>query len=44
MSDVPGFYAGLIVAGSEVMRGWADRIEIKQREGASCLYEMTLTS
>ena len=44
VSDVPGFYAGLIVAGSEVMRGWADRIEIKQREGASCLYEMTLTS
>lgn len=44
VSGVPGFYAGLICAGSEVIRGWADQMVVKERDGASCLYELTLTN
>jgi uncharacterized protein (TIGR02265 family) len=43
VSDVPGFYAGLIGAGADYMDGWADRIDIKAREGASCLYVLQRT-
>ncbi len=43
VSDVPGFYAGLIGAGADVIPGWPDRIEVKQRDGAACLYELKLT-
>lgn len=42
VSDVPGFYAGLLSAGSGKLDGWPDRIEIKQRDGASCLYSLTV--
>lgn len=41
--DVPGFYAGLISAGADFMQGWSDQIEIKAREGPSCLYLLTNT-
>lgn len=43
VTDVPGFYAGLIGAGAEFMQGWSDRIDIKARDGASCLYLLTRT-
>jgi uncharacterized protein (TIGR02265 family) len=43
VSDVPGFYAGLIGAGADFMPGWADRIDIKARDGLSCLYELKRT-
>jgi uncharacterized protein (TIGR02265 family) len=43
VSGVPGFYAGLIGAGSEYMQGWADTIDIKHREGPSCLFELKVT-
>ncbi len=41
--DVPGFYAGLIGTGADFMQGWADQVEIKARDGASCLYSLTRT-
>lgn len=43
VSDVPGFYAGLIGAGADMIPGWPDRIEVKKRDGAACLYELKLT-
>lgn len=43
VTDVPGFYAGLIGAGADFMPGWADRIDIKQRDGDACLYELKIT-
>jgi uncharacterized protein (TIGR02265 family) len=43
VTDVPGFYAGLIGAGADVIPGWPDRIEVKKREGAACLFEFQLT-
>ncbi|MFO0598862.1 MAG: DUF2378 family protein [Myxococcaceae bacterium] len=43
VTDVPGFYAGLIGAGADYMQGWSDRIEIKSREGAACTYLLTRT-
>lgn len=43
VTDVPGFYAGLIGAGVDFIPGWPDRMEIKQRDGAGCLYELKLT-
>lgn len=42
VTDVPGFYAGILSAGSGKIDGWPDRIEIKQRDGASCLYSLTV--
>ncbi|PZR15474.1 MAG: hypothetical protein DI536_08480 [Archangium gephyra] len=42
VSDVPGFYAGLLSAGSGKLDGWPDRIEIKQRDGVACLYAMNV--
>lgn len=41
--DVPGFYSGLIGAGADFMQGWSDKIDIKARDGASCLYLLTRT-
>ncbi|MBL8952178.1 MAG: DUF2378 family protein [Myxococcaceae bacterium] len=43
VSDVPGFYAGLIEAGADYMSGWADEMRIKQREGEGCLYTLRRT-
>jgi len=43
VSDVPGFYAGLIGAGAEFIPGWPDHIEVKERDGSACLYELKLT-
>jgi uncharacterized protein (TIGR02265 family) len=40
VSDVPGFYAGLLEAGVTVMDGWPDVIHIKRREGPGCVYEL----
>ena len=44
VTDVPGFYAGLIGAGVDFIPGWPDRIEVKKRDGAACWYELKLTS
>ena len=43
VSGVPGFYAGLLVAGAEFMSGWPDQVEIKAREGVSCTYLLRVT-
>jgi uncharacterized protein (TIGR02265 family) len=43
VSGVPGFYAGLIGAGSQYIEGWSDSVAIKQREGDACLYELRVT-
>jgi uncharacterized protein (TIGR02265 family) len=43
VSNVPGFYAGLIEAGSDYMEGWTDEMRIKEREGPSCLYVLRRT-
>jgi len=43
VSDVPGFYAGLIEAGADYMTGWTDEMRIKQRDGAGCLYTLRRT-
>lgn len=42
VTDVPGFYAGILSAGSGKIEGWPNRIEIKQRDGASCVYSLTV--
>ena len=42
VSDVPGFYAGLLSAGAGKIDGWPNSIEIKQRDGASCTYALTV--
>lgn len=41
VSDVPGFYAGLLSAGAGRLEGWPERIEIKHRDGLSCTYALT---
>lgn len=43
VSGVPGFYAGLLGVGAEYVEGWADSIELKARDGASCTYELRRT-
>lgn len=43
VSDVPGFYAGLIEAGKDFMPGWTDEMRIKQRDGAACTYTLRRT-
>lgn len=40
VSGVPGFYAGLVEAGRDFLEGWVSEMRIKQRDGASCLYEL----
>ncbi len=40
VSGVPGFYSGLVEAGRDFLEGWVNEMRIKQREGASCLYEL----
>ncbi len=40
VSGVPGFYAGLVEAGGDFLEGWITEMRIKQRDGASCLYEL----
>ncbi len=40
VSGVPGFYAGMVEAGGDFFEGWVQEMRIKQREGASCLYEL----
>jgi len=32
--------AGLVEAGRDFLEGWVNEMRIKQREGASCLYEL----
>lgn len=43
VTDVPGFYAGLIGAGADFMQGWSDSIVVKSRDGAACTYTLTRT-
>jgi uncharacterized protein (TIGR02265 family) len=43
VSDVPGFYAGLLSPGSELIPGWPDSIELKRREGEGACYELEFT-
>ncbi|MBL8921288.1 MAG: DUF2378 family protein [Myxococcaceae bacterium] len=43
VSGVPGFYAGMVEAGAEVLPGWVNEMRIKQRDGAGCLYELKST-
>lgn len=43
VTDVPGFYAGLIGAGADAMPGWPDQVSVKKRDGAACWYELKLT-
>jgi uncharacterized protein (TIGR02265 family) len=43
VSGVPGFYAGLIQAGSKYIEGWSDEVSIKQRDGDACLYQLRVT-
>lgn len=43
VSGVPGFYAGLVEAGADVLPGWVNEMRIKQRDGAGCLYELRAT-
>lgn len=43
VSDVPGFYAGLIGAGGAILPGWPDQVEVKKRDGAACWYELKIT-
>jgi uncharacterized protein (TIGR02265 family) len=43
VSEVPGFYAGLIEAGSDFISGWTDQMTIKGREGAACTYTLKRT-
>ncbi|MGQ0508074.1 MAG: DUF2378 family protein [Myxococcaceae bacterium] len=43
VSDVPGFYAGLIEAGADYMEGWSDEMRITRREGKSCLFTLRRT-
>ncbi len=43
VSEVPGFYAGLLEAGSDLIDGWPDAIHIKRREGPACVYELRRT-
>ncbi|MCU0698456.1 MAG: DUF2378 family protein [Myxococcaceae bacterium] len=40
VSGVPGFYAGLVEAGSDFMEGWVHEMRIKQLDGPGCLYEL----
>jgi uncharacterized protein (TIGR02265 family) len=40
VSGVPGFYSGLVEAGSDYLEGWAYQMRIKSYEGAGCLYEL----
>ncbi|MFZ5443499.1 MAG: DUF2378 family protein [Myxococcota bacterium] len=44
VTDVPGFYAGILSAGVGKLEGWPDRIEIKQRDGDACWYSLQRTS
>lgn len=41
VTDVPGFYAGILSSGAGKIDGWPDRIEVKHRDGASCTYTLT---
>ena len=43
VSDVPGFYAGILSAGAGKLEGWPDRIEIKLRDGVSCTYALSVS-
>lgn len=43
VSDVPGFYAGLIEAGKDYLPGWIDQMTIKQRDGEACAYTLKRT-
>lgn len=43
VTDVPGFYAGILSAGAAKIEAWPDRIEIKHRDGASCTYALSVT-
>ena len=43
VSEVPGFYAGLIEAGGDYMEGWADEMRVKSREGPGCLFVLKRT-
>ena len=43
VSDVPGFYAGLIEAGADFMSGWTDEMRIKERDGDACTYTLRRT-
>ena len=43
VTDVPGFYAGLLIAGADTMPGWPDRVDVKKRDGSACWYELKLT-
>jgi len=40
VSDVPGFYMGLLGAGADFVEGWFEEIHIKERVGPGCLYEL----
>lgn len=43
VTDVPGFYAGLLSPGIELIPGWPDSIELKRRDGDACWYELKFT-
>ncbi len=43
VTDVPGFYAGILSAGAGKIEGWPNHIDIKHRDGASCTYSLTFT-
>ena len=43
VSEVPGFYAGMLIAGADQIQGWSDHIELKAREGTSALLVLTRT-
>lgn len=43
VTDVPGFYAGLLSPGIELIPGWPDSIELKRRDGEACWYELKHT-
>lgn len=38
VSDVPGFYAGMLMPGFELIPGWPDTVELKERVGEGGLY------
>ncbi|MBK7857341.1 MAG: DUF2378 family protein [Archangiaceae bacterium] len=43
VSEVPGFYAGLIEAGADYISGWTDEMKIKARDGVACTYTLKRT-
>jgi uncharacterized protein (TIGR02265 family) len=43
VSDVPGFYMGLLGAGADYVDGWFQEIHVKARVGPDCLFELRRT-